>query len=67
MNKGEALKRCRESRGLSQSQLAKKAEISVRVLQNLEQGVRDINKTAVDTVLRLADALDVDIRDILNR
>lgn len=66
MNKGEALKRCREAKGWSQAELAKRAGISKRVLQNLEQGVRDVNKMAVDTALRLADALEVDIRDIMN-
>ena len=66
MKNGEALKYWRESRGLSQSQLAKRADMSVRVLQNLEQGVRDINKASVETVLRLAEALDVDVYEILN-
>lgn len=66
MRKGEALKYWREYRGLSQSQLAKKTGISVRSLQNMEQGLRDINKASVETVLRLSEALDCDVYDILN-
>jgi len=66
MRKGEALKYWRESRGLSQSQLAKKTGISVRSLQNMEQGLRDINKASVETVLRLSEALGVDVYEILN-
>lgn len=66
VSNGEALKRCREAKGWSQAELAKRAEISKRVLQNLEQGVRDVNKMALDTALRLADTLGVDVRDIMN-
>ena len=66
MRKGEALKYWRESRGLTQAQLAKKTDMSIRVLQNLEQGVRDINKASVETVLRLSEALGVDVYEILN-
>lgn len=58
-----AFYRCAAS--LSQSQLAEKAGVSVRVLQNYEQGVRDLNKAAAGTVLRLAKALDVTVEDLL--
>lgn len=63
---GEALKMMREARGLTQKQLAKKTGISVRVIQNLEQGARDINKASVETVLRLSEALGCDVYDIIN-
>ncbi len=66
MRKGEALKKQREYRGMTQAQLAKKTGISVRVIQNLEQGFRDINKASVETVLRLSEALGVDVYEILN-
>ena len=39
---GKRLKALREDRGLSQSQLAKKADINSRVLQTYEQDDRDI-------------------------
>lgn len=66
MRKGEALKIMRESRGFTQKQLAEKTDISVRVIQNLEQGVRDINKASVETVLRLSEALGCDVYEIIN-
>lgn len=59
----------REAAGLSQSQLAKKAGVSVRLIQTLEAesatNHRDINKAAAVTVWKLAEALDCDIIDIL--
>ena len=66
MRKGEALKKQRVYRGMTQVQLANKTGISVRVIQNLEQGFRDINKASVETVLRLSEALGVDVYEILN-
>lgn len=66
MRKGEALKIRRRSRLLSQSQLAREAGISLRALQSYEQGDRDINKASAETVLAIADALDVHPREIMN-
>jgi len=59
------LKAVRESKGLSQSQLAKASGVNVRLIQHYEQAFRDINKASVETVLKLADALECDIRDIM--
>lgn len=56
----------RQSAGMSQSELARKAEISVRTLQSLETGVRNIDKVAVLTALKLARALECNIEDILD-
>ena len=42
--KNDNLQHLRQNSGLSQSQLAKLAGVSVRVYQNYEQGVRDISK-----------------------
>lgn len=66
MKDGQALKRCREIMGLTQFQLAVKAKVDVRRIQNYEQGIRDINKAECITVLHIADALNVNVRDILN-
>lgn len=63
MNK---LKQMREARGLSQSQLAKKSGVNIRLIQYYEQNYRDINKGQAATVLKLADALECDVRDIIN-
>lgn len=59
------LKEWRLSRNMSQSDLAEASGVSVRMIQHYEQGVRDINKAEALTVLRLADALGCDVRDIL--
>ena len=56
----------RRASGMSQSELAKAAEISVRTLQSLETGARNIDKVAVLTALKLARALDCSIEDILD-
>ena len=56
----------RQGAGMSQSELARKAEISVRTLQSLETGDRNIDKVAVLTALKLARALECNIEDILD-
>ena len=56
----------RKVAGMSQSELAKKSGVNVRLIQHYEQGTKDINKAQVITVLQLAEALDVDVYDIIN-
>lgn len=56
----------RQGARMSQSELARKAEISVRTLQSLETGARNIDKVAVLTALKLARALECNIEDILD-
>lgn len=55
----------RQGAGMSQSELASKAEMSIRTLQALEVGARNIDKVSVLTALKLARALDCSIEDIL--
>ena len=59
------LKEIRIDLGLSQSQLAKKAEVNLRMLQYYEQGVKDIKKASGETIKKLADALDVTMEEII--
>lgn len=61
-----SLKFMRESKGMTQAELAEKAGVNLRMVQNYEQGFKDINKATVLTVLRLAEALECDVYDILN-
>ena len=61
------LKQIREKTGLSQSGLAEKSGVSVRMIQYYEQGAKDINKAAVLTVVKLADALGADVRDLIEK
>ena len=56
----------RQGAGMSQSELASKAEMSVRTLQALEVGARNIDKVSVLTALKLARALGCSIEDILD-
>ncbi len=50
---------------MSQSQLARAAGISVRVLQDYERGVRDISGAKLATLLKLCNALHCELRDII--
>lgn len=63
---GYSLKFTREQAGMSQAELAEASGVSKRMIQHYEQGVKDINKASVITVLNLAEALDVDVYDIIN-
>ena len=60
------LQKMRKQAGMSQSELAEKSGVSIRMIQHYEQGTKDINKAQVITVLQLAEALEVDIYDIIN-
>ena len=55
----------RQGADMSQSELADKAQMSVRTLQALEVGARNIDKVSVLTALKLARSLDCSIEDIL--
>ena len=52
------LARLRTYANLSQSMLAEKSGINVRIIQSYEQGIRDINKAQFSTVVKLAEALE---------
>ncbi len=60
------LKKMRESRGLSQSQLAKMSGVSLRALQYYEQGRLNFNGAKVDKIFSIAFALGCDVEDILS-
>ena len=60
------LKEIRQARGLSQSQLAEKAELNVRTLQHYEQGSKVFDHARLDTILKCAIALECKIEDIIN-
>lgn len=61
------LKRLREAAGLSQSQLARESGVNVRIIQDYEQGARDINKAAAETVYQLSLALGCKMEDIIEK
>lgn len=59
------LKQYREMRKLSQRELAERSGVSLRTLQDYEQGRKPINQAAAITVLRIAQALGVTVEDLL--
>ena len=62
MNK---LKRLRAEAGYSQSKLAELSGVSVRMIQNYEQGANDINMAQAETVYKLAQALGCNMEELL--
>ena len=62
MNK---LKAKRMEAGLSQSQLAEKAGLNVRVLQHYEQGSKNFDHARIDKILNVCLALNCKIDDII--
>ena len=61
------LKHFRTEAGLSQAQLAEKAGISFRTLQDYEQGRKPLEKAAAITVLTLARALGCTVEDLIDK
>lgn len=61
------LKDTRTRVGISQSKLAEKSDVNIRMIQQYEQGIRDINKAQVETIYRLAVALSCKIEDIIEK
>ena len=59
------LKERRKAAGMSQAELAKETGVNVRMIQYYEQGGKDINQAAVTTVIKIADALGCDVRQII--
>lgn len=60
-----SLKRIRESRGLSQSELAVQSGVNLRSIQMYEQKVNDIDKAQAQTLYKLSRALGCDMEDLL--
>ncbi len=63
--KNENLQRLRKEAGLSQSQLAAAAGIKVQVLQQYERGTRDLNGAKLPTLLKICNALECRLADII--
>lgn len=65
MGKMTKLKKRRLAAGLSQSQLAERSDVNIRMIQHYEQGEKPIDHAQVGTIIRLAAALDCSIGEIL--
>lgn len=59
------LQRIRLERGLSQSQLANAANISLRTIQAYEQKAKDINKAQLKIACKLAKVLSIRPEELL--
>ena len=59
------LQAVRTAAGMSQRGLSVRTEIPLGTIQKWEQGSKDINRAAVEDVLRLTKALGCEIEDIL--
>lgn len=59
------LKKMRQAKGLSQSQFAEKAEMSVRTLQHYEQGSKDFDHARIGTILKACLVLNCKLEDII--
>ena len=59
------LKTIRESRGLSQAELAKQSGVKLRSIQMYEQRVNDIDKAQGQTLYKLARTLGCSVEDLL--
>lgn len=63
--RNDKLQDTRKAAGMSQSQLADAAGMSVRVLQDYERGARDVNGAKLATLLKICNALQCRLADIL--
>lgn len=59
------LKEKRQSKGLSQSQLAERTGINIRTLQHYEQGTKNFDHARIDTIVRICVALNCRLEDII--
>ena len=59
------LKERRMAAGLSQSQLAEKTGINVRVIQHYEQGTKNFDHARIDKILNVCLVLNCELKDIL--
>lgn len=60
------LQKTRKLRGLSQNGLVIRSGVSRSLITKYESGERNINKASVDTVYKLAKALNCNIEDIID-
>ena len=61
---GEAVKHCRGLRGWTQTELARRADLTASAVWQIEAGLRSPNTT---TFIKLADALDIDMNVLAGR
>ena len=63
--KNDRLKTLRRAAGISQTQLAAAAGLNARMVQYYEQGVKDLNAAKLQTLLKLCNALNCTLSDLI--
>ena len=61
------LKKVRVLRGYTQESLSELADVNIKSIAAYEQNPEKLSSASVNTVYRLADALGVEIEDLLNK
>ena len=59
------LKEMRQKANMTQNQLAKKTNISIRTLQSYEQGAKIFDNARIDTIMKICLALNCKISDVI--
>ena len=59
------LQETRKRRGITQKALSEKSGVPLVMIQKYEAGIKNINKAAAITVLKLAQALRVRVQDLI--
>lgn len=61
------LKELRKAKGLSRSELSKASGVSIKMIEQYEQGIRSINKAQAQTVYYLSLALSCKMEDLIDK
>ena len=59
------LKQIRKLKGLSQSELAEKCNISIKSVQAYEQCTRKLEKANINTIFKICEVLNCNVNDIV--
>ena len=61
MHIGELIQQKRMEKGISQNELAQRADVGVLYIKHIEKGIGGLS---FDKIVRIAHALDIDIREL---
>ena len=59
------LKKIRLSKNISREKLSEMSGVSIRTIEGYEQKRRNINNSSVNTMIKLADALECDLFELI--
>ena len=62
-----ALEFRRQTIRMTQKTLSEKSGVNIRMIQHYEQGVKDINKAQAETIYKLAQALNCNMEDLIEK